>query len=215
MKINPVKNTVPLLHQLAISNTVNEASKADGIFPIFNEHSSAQRIDTSVLITAALREKYGDYHLIVNDATQCPLIAFANAGLASYVQRGQEDESLLIRQFLPPARRYGDNSGTFASRIVFAAFDYEYQGHDYLVYVVNGRDGDSFYPQLMYNYILSKKADDNLNEATGQVDVLIENATAWALELHNEILLFDQGYWQKKRRFMEEHSKSIVERCHS
>lgn len=201
MKINPVKNTLPLLYSLSPSNTaneVNEPSAANGIFPAFNEHSSSQRIDTSIVITAALREKYSDYHLIVNNALICPLISFANAGFASYVQRGQEDESIFIRQFIPPARRYGDDSGAFASKIVFAAFDYEFQGHDYLIYIVEGRDGSSSYPQVLYNYILSKKAAvDDLNEATNRVDTLIEKATGWALELHNEVLIFDQGFWQK------------------
>lgn len=209
MKINPVKNTVPVLQQLAAP--ADPASGTDETFAIFNEHSTGKRIKTSVLITAALRERYPDCHLTLTIEANCPLIAFANAGFASYVQRGQEDDSLFMRQFQPPVRRYGDNSGSFASTIVFAAFDYKFQGHEFLIYVVNGRDGGEPYPQEVINFILSKKVTGEVGDVAARADALIEKATTWALELHNEVLVFDQGFWQKNSELWKSIQKAFWE----
>lgn len=206
MKINPTKNSIPR----NLDDTPGQSSSmaSNEIFPIFNEHSSGKRVRTTVLLSQALRERHSDYHLTVNAAALCPLISFANAGFASYTQRGNEDQSLLTRQFQPPARRYGDDSGSFASKIIFAAFDYEFQGNQFLVYIVDGRDGTGPYPQELNNYILKKRTGD-VSGVVARTDELIESATKWALELHNQVLVFDQGYWQKNSELWKSIQKSL------
>ena len=58
------------------------------------------------------------------------------------------------------------------------------------MYVVDGRDGTSFYPQFLNQYVIGQEA---------VVNELMVAAGYYTSTLHDEIWVFDQGYWQKDR----------------
>ena len=89
----------------------------------------------------------------------------------------------------------------------FASYDYTFKGTKFLLYVVNGNAGP--YSTVTYNYILtdiSKATSEVL--AQGLADELIKAATSWGLELHNEVLIFDQGFWQPNKELWQNIQKS-------
>jgi transitional endoplasmic reticulum ATPase len=45
-------------------------------------------------------------------------------------------------------------------------------------------------------------------EAQEKADALIKAASSWAQELHNEVLVFDQGFWQKNRELWQNVQKA-------
>jgi hypothetical protein len=173
----------------------------------FIDHSSGQRIYTVAVITNAIRTLHSHHHLTISPGSQCDLRAFADASEnASYSPHGDPSETLSLRQFIPPARRYNDeNGGTFLERMVFGCYDYTFMGNKFLVYAVDGRDGPQGWD--MNNYILVAPSGSTTEpmtleeKATAQrtTDELLAACTKWMLELHNEVLVFDNGMWQKNQ----------------
>lgn len=53
---------------------------------------------------------------------------------------------------MPPARRYGDESGgRFLENIKYGCYEYDYNGTTFLLYVVEGKDGPYTFK---YSYLL-------------------------------------------------------------
>lgn len=71
------------------------------------------------------------------------------------------------------------------------------------MYVADGLDGVESFGHEKLQYVLSpsKEATDNLLLASGQ----------WNSVLHEEIYVFDQGYWQKSRELFESIKKASWE----
>jgi transitional endoplasmic reticulum ATPase len=117
----------------------------------------------------------------------CDLLGFARTGAATATVLGPEEEQIYTTSFRPPARRYDFTGGAFIEQIRLMSFSYKFGDAQFLLYVVEGRDGDMSYPVVMNNFILSSKG--SLKAVHG----LIEAVTRWGMALHEEVLVFDQG----------------------
>ncbi|KAL5114967.1 hypothetical protein ACEQ8H_007140 [Pleosporales sp. CAS-2024a] len=93
------------------------------------------------------------------------------------------------RQYLPPSRRFDAGPGAFVDDVTFAKYLYKWHDNEAIVYVADGRDGTASYPASRNHYILTT------NEP--KLDELIKQASLWGAQLHNQVWLFDGGYWQK------------------
>lgn len=140
----------------------------------------------------------------------CDLLAFARGQDNIVVFPHNPKENIKERLFAPPQRRYNDDiGGAFIDRVVFGCFDYVYNGTQFLLYVVEGAEDGVGYAKPSYSYLLVedlKKAGEPSPQK--QIDGLIRAATSWALELHNEVLVFDQGFWQKSADLWQNIQKS-------
>ncbi|KAF2260436.1 P-loop containing nucleoside triphosphate hydrolase protein [Lojkania enalia] len=169
-------------------------------------HSSAQRVNTDIVLVESLRKQYPELDVIVVPPGPFNLLAYASAGFATAtpVEDAAQDPvygaSLKWRSYVPPARRLDQRPGVIQERVIFAKFLYKWKHHEFLLYIANGRDGTSSYPEITNHYILTK---DNHS-----ADQLIRDATAWGVELHNEVWVFDQGYWQKSAELWHSVQKS-------
>ena len=164
----------------------------------FFNSSKGQRPWTEGLIVDSLRSHHPKHHLTVAPAFLCDLLAFGNArDDVAYFPHGETTEALIERLFMPPARRYGDEAGgAFANRVIFGCYDYVFKDNTFLVYIVEG--ADTLLSKTRVNYILVEDLkQDNKAAAQKQADELIAECTKWGQELHNEVLVFDQGFWQK------------------
>ncbi|EON62450.1 hypothetical protein W97_01672 [Coniosporium apollinis CBS 100218] len=171
-------------------------------------HSSGQRVSTDIVIVEALRRQYPELNLTVAPVdgltSSCDLLAFAAAGHASVTPA--EDSSdpvykpLSWRQYLPPARRLDNAPGSLISMVKFGKYIYKWKDEEFIVYIINGRDGTGYYPSVVNNYILSK--------AEQVADDLIMVASRFSAELRNEVWVFDQGYWQKSGDLWQSVQKS-------
>ncbi|OCK82529.1 P-loop containing nucleoside triphosphate hydrolase protein [Lepidopterella palustris CBS 459.81] len=168
-------------------------------------HSSGQRINTDAVIIEALRKQYPELSVVVAPAATCNLLAFAGSGhaLAAPIQDTTDPVYAPIRwrQYIPPARRLDHGAGALADIVMFGKYIYNWNSHEFIVYIVNGRDGSSAYPSVVNNYILTKE--------TISADQLIIAASKYGSELHNEVWVFDGGYWQKSGELWQsvQHSK--------
>ncbi|KAF6823970.1 ATP-dependent zn protease [Colletotrichum plurivorum] len=183
--------------------TASRPAHGDGVTAEYFSHSTAKRVSTDVLISKALKEQYPHLELVVvpesTYTTSCNLLAFAAAGNATYDPLEDKSDplpsSLEWLVYLPPARRMDGNLGALANSVIFGKYLYKWQGHEFIVYLVDGRDGTSGYVTTKNYYILAPE--------TYHVDRLVLAAGSWGDDLHDEVWVYDQGYWSKSRDLFE------------
>ncbi|KAI1364759.1 P-loop containing nucleoside triphosphate hydrolase protein [Xylaria arbuscula] len=162
-------------------------------------HSSADRINTDTVVAQSLANQYPHLQLTIAPQNNgLNLVQYARAGHAEYDVVSEERGTVLPftwTQYLPPRRRIDGDKGGLNEIIKFAAFQYKWKGYDFVLYVVDGRDGTEPYGASTNQYVLGKER--SLNEA------LLLAAGSWANELHGEVWVFDQGYWQKNVELFE------------
>ena len=185
------------------------ANNADTTGRSYFHNSSAPRINTDTVLVEALRIQYPNWDLAVVPRHAFNLIAYAYAGhatatpLEDAVHDPVYSVALKWRLYLPPARRLGGGDGAMAEDIIFGKFLYKWKDQEFIVYVADGRDGCMAYPAVSNHYILSHDSH--------KVDELIREATKWGVQLHNEVWVFDQGWWLKNRQLYEAVAKSSWE----
>lgn len=182
----------PFLQGYRAKPEADATAAHDGTTQVFYEHSSGQRIHTDTVIAEALRKQYPNLELIVAPLNSVNLLAYAASGHATIIpitESGDELSSPLSwTMYYPPARRINGSMGGLVEKLNFGKFIYKWKNEEFLLYVVDGRD--TSYPVSNFNsYILTT---DRL-----KADALLLEAGKWGTDLHDEVLVFDQGYWQK------------------
>ena len=188
------------------TSTSTSAAGDDRTTRTFVNASSAPRVNTDVVIATALHAQYPKLSLTVTPASLCDLLSYASSGnatLTPLIDPSQPlSSSLTWRRWLPPPRR-SQPSGTMASQVHFGKYSLKWTQEpgsaelDVLLYVVDGRDGLASFPQVVNYYILSSPSEKT------RVDALIAACGSWMLQLRNELLVFDGGFWQKSRELFE------------
>ncbi|KAK4985747.1 hypothetical protein LTR50_005769 [Elasticomyces elasticus] len=164
------------------------------------EHSSADRVNTDAVIVDTLRQEYPNLHLTVVPQSSCHLRAYAAAGHAALAPIDDEKSRLSWRTFIPPTRRLNGDMGVLADTTLFGKYLFEWKRREFVLYIVNGRDGFNSYPSITNQYILSSSIDATNN--------LILEASRWGVELHNEVWVFDGGRWVKSKELWSSVQKS-------
>ncbi|KAK3391236.1 P-loop containing nucleoside triphosphate hydrolase protein [Podospora didyma] len=154
-------------------------------------NTTAKRINTDALIAQTLKKQYPNLELVIASNYGIDLLGYAAAGHASFTVLEDAEgsgfpSSLSSKTYAPPARRIDGSVGAVVSNVSFAKFLYKWQSSDFIVYIVNGRDGP--YP-LVQTYILSTSIP--------KADSLVLAAGQWGNALHDEVWVWDRGYWQK------------------
>lgn len=171
------------------------------------DHAEAPRVNTDVVITRTLRKQYPQLELVVTPAGgPSDLLRFAGAGHAVVTSINAESalpSSLQWTFYIPPARRSDEGEGSrgyIGESVIFGKHLYEWNGDEFLVYVVDGRDGAEAYPEVMNYYILGPYRH--------KIDALLLAAGTWGSDLHNEILVFDGGDWARSAELWHSVQKS-------
>lgn len=101
------------------------------------EHSSGTRVNTDAVAVEAIRAEYPQLHLSVVPGTSCNLLSYAAAGHAAITPIDKAQDRLSWRLFLPPATRLGGGSGGLLDIVKFGKFLLDWQGKEYVMYVVS------------------------------------------------------------------------------
>ncbi|KAM3415998.1 hypothetical protein BST61_g9486 [Cercospora zeina] len=152
------------------------------------EHSSANRVNTDAVIVESIRAEYPELHLTVVPRKGCNILGYAAAGHAGVSPLGNAKDRLAWRIYVPPASRL-NGKGYTGDAVKFGKYLVDWRNKEFIVYVADGRDGESSYPTIVNQYILSASV-----EAT---NTLVLEAGNWGNTLHNEIWVFDGGFWLK------------------
>ncbi|KAK8041764.1 hypothetical protein PG993_006287 [Apiospora rasikravindrae] len=165
----------------------------------FFDHTNSPRVNTDAFISRSLKENYPNLELVVTPSYSCELLAYASAGFASYEpieeDAGRGDKrlpsSLQWDIYLPPARRLDGALGGLGEQVLFGKYLYKWQGQNFLVYLIDGRDGMAAYPSVRNYYVLTPSKE--------KAQQLLLEAGRWGSDLHEEIWVYDQGMWRKNR----------------
>ncbi|CAN9318324.1 unnamed protein product [Alternaria alternata] len=191
------------------NNNNNNVSHEDMTSLSYFDHSSGKRVNTDIVLVEAIRSQYPNLDLVVAPQGRLNLLAYAGAGhatatpLEDVVKDPVYGPGLKWRSYAPPAHRLDSSPGNMVERVIFGKYMYKWKDQEAILYVAEGRDGGSSYPNPTFHYILSN-AEHKVNE-------LIKDATKWGSELHNEVWVFDGGYWQKSAELYNSVQKSSWE----
>lgn len=168
----------------------------------FFEHSSADRINTDATIVDNIRQEYPDLHLTVAPSRTCNLLAYAAAGHAGIAPIDNARDRLQWRSYYSPTNRL-NGPGILADSVKFGKYLLDWKNKEFVVYIVEGRDGSSPYGITNNQYILSSAVD--------ATNTLLIDAGYWTNTLHSEVWVFDGGYWQKSKELFDSVMKSSWE----
>lgn len=179
-------------------------------------HSSGQRLNTSAIVTNILRDNYPAFHLTVAAASSSDLLGFAHDGHAAATPVDQDSRISkwsvkgAVRRpnfFLfganesddtAPPEKKGDGPELIED-LEYGAFKYEWQGHTFLLFVVEGVSGSICRPEVT-NFILSEKPE-NCAGVNGESDekahALLRGVAGWMMQAGKSVLVFDGGQWKK------------------
>lgn len=185
----------------------------DKIASQFFDNASAMRINTDAFIYNAIKSSHPKVTVIDTDTNNCNIISYISAtgnGTLARLTNSDNTElfttsqsswpsSLYWTTYLPPARRLDGGPGTLVHQPIFDKFLVTWKNHEFLVYVADCRDGTNFI-RLSRQYVLTS----NPNAAYS----LLKIVGAWQNILHNEVWVFDQGYWHKDPQLFASIQKS-------
>lgn len=185
------------------------SSSADyGVPSDYFDNAKGKRWSTEAMMVDTIRQNHPKHHLTVAPTYSVNLLAFGDA--SPYVTYFPQNPAniMALRQYLPPARRYNDeNGGSFLEQIQFGCYDFVFKGQQFIVYIAYGSEGGMM--TKAFNYILVEDLNMEGNAiAQKKTDELMAAAGQWAQELHNEVLVFDQGFWQKNKELWQNIQKS-------
>ncbi|KAF7917658.1 uncharacterized protein EAE98_010074 [Botrytis deweyae] len=110
-----------------------------------------------------------------------------------------EDAKWTIRKYHASGSRLDNKPKTVVEQVKFRRWFYTWENMKYIVYRAQYDDPKGF-STLKLQFILSDKEDDP--SARG-IDALILAASAWTIELHEEIYVFDSQQWVKDKNLYE------------
>jgi transitional endoplasmic reticulum ATPase len=155
----------------------------------YHHHSSAPRVNTDVVILNAIEEQYPQKHVTITPEQNCDLIGYAVAGHAVANSVNDTNQRLCSkwRSYIPPAKRLDGDTGELVDMILFGKYHYAWRNYEFILYLVDGRDGAGAYP-VRNNYIVGDES------AAGQLILEVGNFNAI---LHNQIWVSNQSFWSK------------------
>ena len=161
----------------------------DGTYGEYYYNSTGKTINTDAVIVEGLRRQYRNLYLLVTPRYRCNILAYSASGHARAVPADAEDSlsaTLKWKLYIPPARRNDKSDGVLAESVIFGKYFYTWKDQEYIVYIVEAAKGD-YTNSIVYVLGSSKESTESLVLA----------ASKWMVDLHNEVLVFDGGYWQK------------------
>lgn len=194
--------TTPHRRSAAITATTSDPQVDDTTRQFFH-HTAAKRVDTDAVIAKSLKRQYPNLQLSISPSWNVDLLGFASAGFASFTTLDDAGpglpSSLIWTGYIPPARRLDGNPGGLSRGVQYGKFLYKWGDAEFILYVVDGRDGTSAYPAVRNNYLLTS----DLHKA----DALLVAAGKWGNELHDEIWVYDAG-WGKSAELYDSVKKA-------
>jgi len=170
-------------------------SAADTIVESYITNASAPRHNTDLVLVNTLRKKYPQLHLSVIPVASCNLRAFASSGKAALAPIDHEKEHFGWLYYTPSPRRIDGNEDGLSEDTQFGKYLLDYGNREFVVYLATCRDGSEGYPSFVNQYVLSSSVS-----ATNE---LLLEAGRWTVALHDEVLVFDGGFWQKSRELFD------------
>ncbi|ORY15704.1 proteasome-activating nucleotidase [Clohesyomyces aquaticus] len=186
----------PAARDMLVATQENSKTFADS----FKAHVNSSRIDSKNTVLNLLRKDYPDYHVTEAEEKTASLLEYADAGEAMYILDSDEESFMAARNWRSVGERMEKKShpGKLVDEYRFARFQYIWQGKEFLVYFVTWKD---FLEAQQRNfYVLTPRNEVDIVEVHSvDTDALLLAAGKWTSQLHEEIFVFDDSYWDKSK----------------
>ncbi|KAM0708389.1 hypothetical protein Q7P35_005040 [Cladosporium inversicolor] len=185
-----------------------EAIRAAGRPHGFNailDHGSSQRVNSEVLLQNALRDVHRPDTVTWINAEDCDILGFAEAGHANARTDDGDDTYTAIRRYKIPMRALDEPEGSVIDDVLFARWGYEWNGRSVVCYKMEwtdyGFDEKNYYAIVTDGRSLAKGRCTYTEE-------LIKACGTWTRQLHDEVYVYEDGYWQKDKTLFSAVSKA-------
>ncbi|KAF8592445.1 P-loop containing nucleoside triphosphate hydrolase protein [Ramaria rubella] len=150
------------------------------------EHSSAKTESTETVIAETLRKLHPDSSLVFTKDPQINIIGFP-----SIVSAPLPDVQRLSQvTFVPLRRRLSESPGVLADHLQFATFRVAWKEHEFILYIISWNEGAFAISQTLQVLVHNYCNDEHARR-------LFLEAAVWGQGLHDEIWVFNQGFWKK------------------
>lgn len=176
---------------------------SDDVALKFFNNASSTRINTDTYLYNFIRSAHPGVTVIDVDTFNCPVAEYISAtgdgsitSLTNSTPLDTLNESINTpswpssqywTSYIPPKNRIHGNVGTLVQAPIFDKYLIKWQSYEFLFYVADCRDGH--YIRLKRGYLLTS--------CPGAAATLLKAVGAWSNILHDEVWVFDQGFWQK------------------
>lgn len=167
---------------------------SDSFYDKFVEKASAQYPDPTIQGAHALRKLYPNHSLVMSADYGLNIISLTGV----YSLPLSSSELVTNAFFVPIARRLGSVPGVILDNVVFGGFKVTWDNYDFIVYIAKWQIGFS---SNIQHFILHDGPEDPARN-------LILTAGIWREELHDEIWVFNQGFWAKDHGLWTEIQKA-------
>ena len=172
------------------------------VFRQYQRHNSSNRVNTNLTIKHEIKNYHPECHITSVSASEVSLVNYAEAGHGTAtLHHGLEDGEALLRdrKYSPPKTRLVGGDGSLCDKVQFGFYSAEYSGFKVQFYEARWSPEESF--RTYHNfYILSPTTSINEDGHSNELDKLLLAAGKWTGELHDEIYVFDAGWWQKNKQ---------------
>ncbi|KAF9780226.1 P-loop containing nucleoside triphosphate hydrolase protein [Thelephora terrestris] len=171
-----------------------EDQNKDRLYTNWTENASEPWSDPFIFATNQLRKLYPGHTVVASQSGVASILGFP----AAYVQSLRPDLMISENIFVPFARRMG-TPGALVERVSYGCFQVAWEKYDFKLFVTTFLRG---YGQVAYQFIVHEGTSEQPSK-----DLLIA-AGGWAQALHDEIWVFNQGFWDKDPGLWEEVQKA-------
>ena len=172
-----------------------------GVFLDYEQHSNVGQTSTKLILSASLRAHYPNHSLTIVSPYSCDLLGFAKAGHATAELDASKDSYLSSRSYAALPTRWSEGEGAVVDDLVFGRYNYDWFSHSFLLYVAECAQTYKR-PETTYFILHQAKPEEMVQSNSTVVDELISTVSQWAMELHDEILVYD-GYWIKDKQLWQ------------
>lgn len=165
-------------------------------FSAWQAYSHADRLDVGLTAVSILRRSWPDCHVVRIDPDNCDLRGFAAAGLATWTYCAEQHRDTK-RTFAAPGARIDKHPGQLADRVTFGRAAYAWEGREFVVYEAEYSES-LFRQSVRVLFVIAPlEGKETASGHHEDIDALLLACGRWTKELHEEILVFDSGRWQK------------------
>ncbi|KAF2115102.1 proteasome-activating nucleotidase [Lophiotrema nucula] len=176
------------------------ADNSKSLFEAFRAHSNGTRTDTKSTLLNLFRNAYPDYHVTETPRNKCSLTEYADAGKAVMTFDADEESFNSSRVWKSVGDRMEKklHPGKLDDDFRFVRSQYIWEDKEFLVYYITWRNPFENLEQIFY--VLHPKNESNIVDGhCTDTDALLLAAGKWTSELHEEIWVFDNSYWDKSK----------------
>ncbi|EMD40855.1 hypothetical protein CERSUDRAFT_111434 [Gelatoporia subvermispora B] len=170
------------------------ADGQDRFYHPWIDHASNPVTEPATWAARALRKLYPGKTVVLSTDYNTNILGFPGA----IIQPTSQTDLVTSIVFVPLSRRLGQVAGILSDQIKFGCFRVAWAKYDFILYITRYPYG---FGEMVQHYIVHDGPEEHIRA------LLLASGT-WHNQLHGEILVFNQGYWNKDHNLWTEVQKA-------